>query len=158
MRLKFVAFTPTITISLATAIAFGSAGDAFAQKTYRCGSTYQSYPCALSSSTGSAAPGAKADDKTKAAGVAAPAPTAPKAPELTPEEKKAEEAKQAKLAEAQKVEDAAKAKKARCDKLKDEMGYNAAQQKSGGSKTTMDRLAGDRKQLEADMKKEACPA
>ena len=130
-----------------------------AQKTYRCGNTFQSYPCASSSSAGGATPGAKADDKTKpAAAAVAAASAAAKAPEMTPEEKKAEEAKQAQLAESKKVEDAAKAKKARCDKLKDEMGYNAAQQKSGGSKTTMDRLAGDRKQLEADMKKEACPA
>ena len=130
-----------------------------AQKTYRCGNTFQSYPCALNSSTGGATPGAKADDKTKPATAAVvAAPVAAKAPEMTPEEKKAEEAKQAKLAEAKKSEDAVKEKKARCDKLKDDMGYNAAQQKSGGSKTTMERLAGDRKQLEADMKKEACPA
>lgn len=130
-----------------------------AQKTYRCGNTFQSYPCALNSSTGGAAPGAKADDKTKPATAAvAAAPAAEKAPELTPEEKKAEEVKQTKLAEAKKADDVVKAKRARCDKLMDEMGYNAAQQKSGGSKTTMDRLAGDRKQLEVDMKKEACPA
>ena len=144
--------------TLLVLLAFGVA-PVHAQKTYRCGNTFQSYPCASNSSTGIAAPGAKADDKGKLATAAvAAAPAAAKASELTPEEKKAEEAKQAKLAEAKKTEDAVKAKKARCDKLKDEMGYNAAQQKSGGSKTTMDRLAGDRKQLEADMKKEACPA
>ena len=157
--MKFIQSFATVA-TLALGLIFGPVAQVHAQKTYRCGNTYQSIPCALNNSTGGGAPGTKADDKTKAAAsVAAPAPTiAPKAPELTPEEKKAEEAKQAKLAESQKVEDAAKAKKARCDKLKDEMGYNAAQQKSGGSKTTMDRLAGDRKQLDADMKKEACPA
>ena len=128
---------------------------AFAQKTYRCGNTYQSYPCATNNSAGAAAASAKADDKAKPAVAVVPAA---KAPELTAEEKKAEEIKQAKLAEEKKVEDAAKAKKARCDKLKDEMGYNAAQQKSGASKTTLDRLAGERKQLELDMKKEICPA
>lgn len=128
---------------------------AFAQKTYRCGNTYQSYPCTTNNGAGSAAASAKADDKAKPAGAAVPTP---KAPELTAEEKKAEEIKQAKLAEEKKAEDATKAKKVRCDKLKDEMGYNAAQQKSGSSKTTMERLAVDRKQLEADMKKEACPA
>ena len=132
---------------------------AHAQKTYRCGNTFQSYPCALKSGTGAATSGAKADDKTRPATAAvAAAPAAVKAPEMTPEEKKAEAANQAKLAEAKKTEDAVKAKKARCYKLKDEMGYNAAQQKSGGSQTTTDRLAGERKQLEADIKKEACPA
>ena len=145
--------------TIALALLLGTSPVAIAQKTYRCGNTYQSIPCALNSSTVGGTTGAKADDKTKTTtGAAAPAPIAPKAPEMTPEEKKAEAANQAKLAEAKKTEDAVKAKKARCYKLKDEMGYNAAQQKSGGSKTTMDRLAGERKQLDGDIKKAACPA
>lgn len=139
-----------VAIGLAIVLTIGTPLLAHAQKTYRCGNTYQSYPCALNNTSSAA----KADDKGKATETAAPA----KAPELTPAEKKAEEAKQAKLAEAKKAEDAVKAKKARCDKLKDEMGYNSAQQKSGGSQTTMDRLAGERKQIEADIKKEVCPA
>ena len=145
--------------TIALALFLGAAPAAFAQKTYRCGNTYQSIPCTINSSTGGGTTGAKADDKTKATtGAAAPAPIAPKAPEMTSEEKKAEATKQAQLAETKKAEDAVKEKKARCDKLRDEMGYNAAQQKSGGSKTTMDRLAGERKQLDGDIKKAACPA
>ena len=141
---------------LSFSVLLSAAGPAFAQKTYRCGNTYQQVPCTLSTTTsgGGTATAGKPEDKAKAATAAAPA----KAAEMTAEEKKAEQAKQAKAAEAKKAEDDAKAKKARCDKLKDEMGYNAAQQKSGGSKTTMDRLAGEGKQIDADSKKEGCSA
>ena len=149
---------PLHTIHLTIALALGCVATVVqAQKTYRCGNTYQSIPCALSTTTSGGA-AAKAGDKNKTAAAAATAATPVKAPEMTPEEKKAEEAKQAKLGEAKKAEDAAKAKKARCEKLKDEMGYNAAQQKSGGSKTTIDRVAAEGKQLDADMKKEGCAA
>lgn len=119
---------------------------ALAQKTYRCGNVFQSYPCALDNSTGGA--GAKG---------AKPAAQSVKAPEPTAEEKKAEADKQAQLAEKQKQEAAAKEKKSRCDKIRNDLDYNTAQQKSAVSNTTMERLKADRKQIDADMKKEACP-
>ena len=129
---------------------------AFAQKTYRCGSTYQSYPCAGSASgqAGAASKGAAVAAKstapaTASATVAAPAP-------MTEAEKKAADAKAAEEAEAKKKVAAVAEKKAKCDKIGNDLNYNSAQQKSGGSKTTMDRLAGERKVIEADMKKEAC--
>ena len=132
----------------------GAASSALAQKTYRCGSTYQSFPCAGTvggSSAGAATKGATVAAKpaapaAAAAAVAIAAPAAAAAP-LTDAEKKAAVAK---AVEAE--------KKAKCDKMINDLNYNNAQQKSGGSKTTMDRLAGERTAIEADMKKDSCKA
>ena len=66
------------------------------------------------------------------------------------------------MTDAEKKAAAAKAaaaeKKAKCDKMVSELNYIIAQQKSGGSQTTMDRIAAERKQSEADLKKEGCSA
>jgi type IV secretory pathway VirB10-like protein len=128
----------------------GAAPAAFAQKTYRCGNTYQSYPCATNSAT---AGGAGADAKAKPA---AQSIKTPEPPPPTPEELKAAAAKDAQVAEAKKQEAAVKEKKARCDKIRNDLDYNSAQQKASVSNTTMERLKGERKQIDADMKKEAC--
>lgn len=127
------------------AVALLNASAAIAQKTYRCGNTFQSYPCAVPNAAASAtsASAGKTDNKAKT-------------PEATPEERKAEADKQAQLAEAKKQEDAAKAKRMRCDKVRNDMDYNAAQQKAAVSSTTMERLKTERKQIELDMKKETC--
>lgn len=114
-----------------------------AQKTYRCGNTYQSYPCSAP------AAGSKSDDKGKAAGASKPAVS-------NTDEKKPEAAKPVQSAEAKAQDDAVKAKKERCEKLRNDVAYNDAQLKRGGSAITMDRLQGERKQLDADMKKESC--
>ena len=137
--------------ALLAAILFGVGATpaAFAQKTYRCGNTFQSYPCTTGSGTaGSAA----ADPKAKPAAQSVKVPEPPP----TPDELKAAAAKEAQVAEAKKQEAAAKEKKARCDKIRDDLGYNSAQQKASVSNTTMERLKGERKQIDIDMKKEAC--
>ncbi len=137
---------------LLAAALFGicSAPAAFAQKAYRCGNTYQSYPCATNSAT---AGGAGADSKAKPA---AQSVKVPEPPPPTPEELKAAAAKEAQLAEAKKQEAAAKDRKARCDKIRNDLDYNNAQQKASVSNTTMERLRNERKQIDAEMKKEAC--
>ena len=118
-----------------------------AQKTYRCGSTYQSFPCAGAVGAPASA-GAATKGATVAAKPAAAAPaTAPANAPMTDAEKKAAAAKAA-----------AAEKKAKCDKMVSELNYIIAQQKSGGSQTTMDRIAAERKQSEADLKKEGCSA
>ena len=129
----------------------GATPSAVAQKTYRCGSTYQSFPCAGTVGAGAATKGATVAAKPGApasasAAVAAPA-KAPAPPAMSEEEKKAAA-----------TAAAAAEQKAKCDKIRNDLNYNRAQQKSGGSKTTMDRLAGERKQIEADLKREACTA
>lgn len=124
-------------VILALLAGLGGVSTALAQKTYRCGNTYQSYPCALTpGAAGAAKTDAKVEEKPK------PAAAVPKPVEvvtLTPEQQ------------------AAKDKKERCDKIYNDMNYNSAQQKAAVSNTTMERLKGERKQIDADMKKEACP-
>lgn len=144
--------TSTLPVRLGATLAALLCGVCFvcaasAQKTYRCGNTYQSHPCAgptggaaTKGATVAAKPGAPA---TVSAAVAAPA-AAPAPPAMSEAEQKAAAA--------------AAQKKAKCDRITNDLNYNSAQQKSGGSKTTMDRLAGERKQIEADMKKEVCSA
>ena len=128
-----------------------TAPTAHAQKTYRCGSTYQSFPCtgptAPAAGGGAATKGATVAGKPVApatAPVAAPA-TAPANAPMTEAEKKAAEAKAA-----------AAEKKAKCDKMVSELNYIIAQQKSGSSQTTMERIAAERKQSEAELKKAGC--
>ena len=126
---------------------------ASAQKTYRCGNTYQSHPCtgpAAGAAGGAAATkGAAVAAKPAAAAaasatVAAPATAAANAP-MSEAEKKAAAAKTA-----------AAEKKAKCDKMVSELNYIIAQQKSGSSQTTMERIAAERKQSEAELKKAGC--
>ena len=118
-----------------------TAPSANAQKTYRCGSTYQSFPCAGAVGAPASA-GAATKGATVAAKPAAAAPaTAPANAPMTDAEKKA-----------------AAAKAAAAEKMVSELNYIIAQQKSGGSQTTMDRIAAERKQSEADLKKEGCSA
>ena len=139
-----------LVLGAAAVVAIVTAPSTLAQKTYRCGSTYQSFPCTgtVSASTGAATKGTAVAAKpgapaTASAAVAAPA-AAPAPPVMSEAEKKAA----ATAAE----------KKTKCDKITNDLNYNSAQQKSGGSQTTMDRLAGERKQIDADMKMEGCKA
>ena len=136
-----------------------AASAAFAQKTYRCGSTFQSYPCPGSVGPGS---GSVAGAATKGAAVTAKsgpatAPAAAAPAPMTEAEKKAAAAKEAEDAEAKKKASAAAEKKAKCDKIVNDLNYNSAQQKAAPSNTTMERLKGERKQIDAELKKEACP-
>ena len=134
---------------VAALIGIGAAPTAFAQKTYRCGNTYQSYPCATNSATaGGAGPDARAKPAAQSVKTPEPPPT--------PEERKATAAKDAQVGEAKKQEAAVKEKKTRCDKIRNDLEYNNAQQKASASNTTMERLKGERKQIDVDMKKEAC--
>ena len=140
-------------------LGIGAPSAVWAQKTYRCGSTYQSFPCTGTVAAGSASaatkgaavaakPVAAASAATASVAVTAAAPAAAPAPApMTDAEKKAAAAKTA-----------AAEKKAKCDKMLSELNYIIAQQKSGGSQTTMERIAGERRQSEAEFKKEGCSA
>ena len=92
---------------------------------------------------------APAGAKVPAAAAAAPAP-------LTEEEKKLATAKAAEEAEAKKKTSIAAEKKARCEKINNDLNYNTAQSRSGGSQTTMDRLAAERRKLNDDLRQAAC--
>ena len=159
----------------AAALLFGtgavSTAHAQAQKTYRCGSTYQSFPCTMSDGkggpvktidSGAAQKPAAKDGKggvasthpgaivpTAGAAVAAPAPR-------TEEEKKLAAAKAAAEAEEKKKAAALAEKKAKCDKINNDLNYNTAQSRSGGSQTTMDRHAAERHKLNDDHRQAAC--
>ncbi len=120
---------------------------AHAQKTYRCGNTYQSMPCSLSDGKGGTSTHPGAIVTTAGAAVAAPP---------TEEEKKLAAAKAAEEAEAKKKAAAAAEKKTKCDKINNELNYNTAQSRSGGSQTTMDRLNADRRKINDDLRQAGC--
>lgn len=149
----------------------GAASTAQAQKTYRCGNTYQSFPCTMTDGkggpvktidSGAAQKPAAKDGKggvatahpgaivpTAGAAVAAPAAS-------TEAEKKLAAAKAAEETEAKKKASIAAEKKTKCDKINNDLNYNTAQSRSGGSQTTMDRLAAERRTLNDDHRQAAC--
>ena len=160
-------------VAAALVLGTGAATTAQAQKTYRCGNTYQSFPCALTDAKGGPAktidsgavqkPAAR-DGKGDGKGSVAAAPAGAKVPAaaaaapapLTEEEKKLATAKAAEEAEAKKKTSIAAEKKARCEKINNDLNYNTAQSRSGGSQTTMDRLAAERRKLNDDLRQAAC--
>ena len=139
---------------------------ALAQKTYRCGNTYQSFSCAGtdakggalkstdSGTTGAAGKPATAAAKSGAAATGAAAVTAPVV--QTEEQKKLEAAKAAEDAEAKKKAAVVAEKKSKCDKINNEINYNTAQLRSGGSQTTQDRLNAERRKLNDDVRQAGC--
>ena len=148
----------------------GAAATATAQgqKTYRCGNTYQSFPCTMTDGKGGPAktidsgaaqkPAAKDGKGGVAAahpGAIVPTAAAASAP-ATEEEKKLAAAKAAEETEAKKKVSIAAEKKANCDKINNDLNYNTAQSRSGGSQTTMDRLAAERRKLNDDHRQAAC--
>lgn len=146
------------------AAAVGSSS-ALAQKTYRCGNTYQSFPCAgndgkavKTTEGGAATKSAGADPAAKSASASASTVKAAEAPKppMTEEEKKAAAAKAAE-ADADKKKAAALAeKKSKCDKLKNDLNYNTAQLRAGGSNFTQDRLNAERRQINDNLGREGC--
>jgi len=143
---------------------------ALAQKTYRCGNTYQSFPCAgtdgkaaKTTDGGGAAKPAGVDSAAKPGGAAAGSTSASAGkaaeaakPSVTEDDKKAAAAKAAE-AEAEKKKAAALAeKKSKCDKLKNDLNYNTAQLRAGGSSVTQDRLNAERRQINDSLGREGC--
>ncbi len=147
---------------------------AFAQKTYRCGNTYQSYPCTGTDAKGvplktpdsggakaGAAAGAAAGvtaaaaaDKGGKPATSSAAASNPPAP--TEEEKRLAAAKAAEDTEAKKKAAVAAEKKSKCDKINNDVNYNTAQLRSGGSQTTQDRLNAERRKLNDDLRQAGC--
>jgi hypothetical protein len=152
-------------VSVAAAAVVSS--NALAQKTYRCGNTYQSFPCAgndgkavKSTDGGAATKQAGADPAAKPASASASAGKTAEAakPQMTEEEKKAATAKAAE-ADAEKKKAAALAdKKSKCDKLKNDLNYNTAQLRAGGSQVTQDRLNAERRQINDNLGRDGCSA
>ena len=158
-------------LAVALLLGTGAAFTAQAQKTYRCGNTYQSFPCAMTdgkgapvktTDSGSVQKPAAKDGKggvaaahpgaivpTAGAAVAASAPP-------TEEEKKLAAAKAAEEAEAKKKASAAAEKKSKWDKINNDLNYNTAQSRSGGSQTTMERLNTERRKLNDDHRQAGC--
>jgi hypothetical protein len=139
-------------------------GQSYAQKTYRCGNTYQSVPCTgaegksgavkTTDSGASQKPLAAADAKGKP-GLAVPAAAAVSA-QPAAEDKKLAAAKQAEAEADNKKAAAAAEKKSKCEKIRNDLNYNTAQLRAGGSNVTQDRLNGERRQLNDLFTKESC--
>lgn len=160
--MKYMHFLFSVASVVAAAVGSSSA---LAQKTYRCGNTYQSFPCAgndgkaVKTTEGGAAtkpagadPAAKSASASASTGKAAEAPKPP----MTEEEKKAAAVKAAE-ADADKKKAAALAeKKSKCDKLKNDLNYNTAQLRAGGSNVTQDRLNAERRQINDNLGREGC--
>lgn len=131
-------------------IATAMSSTALAQKTYRCGNTYQSFPCAGNDGKavkaidgGATTKPAGADSAAKPAGASA---STGKTAEATKSQMTEEEKKAAALAE----------KKSKCDKLKNDLNYNTAQLRAGGSNVTQDRLNAERRQINDNLGREGC--
>jgi hypothetical protein len=150
-------------------------GQSYAQKTYRCGNTYQSVPCTgaegksgavkTTDSGASQKPLAAADAKGKP-GLAVPAVSclplqavpaaAAVSAQPAAEDKKLAAAKQAEAEADNKKAAAAAEKKSKCEKIRNDLNYNTAQLRAGGSNVTQDRLNGERRQLNDLFTKESC--
>ena len=149
-----------------------AAAPALAQKTYRCGNTYQSIPCAGSDGKGGAvkindsggtqkAPvtGLPAKPATPAGGSPGAAAVATgAAPQLSEADQKLAAAKQGEADADKKNAAAAAEKKSKCDKIKNDLNYNTAQLRAGGSNVTQDRLNAERRQLNDQFTKDGCQA
>ena len=160
--------------TIALALLLGTAPVAIAQKTYRCGNTYQSIPCTMSDgksgaikttdSNASQKPSAldasgkpvKPETSSRSAGAVPTASAAATAPQLTEDEKKLAAAKQAEADAEKKKAAVAAEKKARCDKIKNDINYNTSQLRAGGSNITQDRLNAERRQLNTSLSSEGC--
>ncbi len=138
---------------------------ALAQKTYRCGNTYQSFPCAgndgkavETTEGGAATKPAGADPAAKSASASASTGKGAEAakPQMTEEEKKAAAAKAAEADADKKKAAALVEKKSKCDKLKNDLNYNTAQLRAGGSNVTQDRLNAGRRQINDNLGREGC--
>ncbi len=158
---------PPATISAVLALLLlGAASSALAQKTYRCGNTYQSFPCAGndakggtvkstdSGTSGAAAKSGTTAGKSATGGVGVTAGAAPAV--QTEEQKKLAAAKAAEEAEAKKKAAVAADKKSKCDKINNDINYNTAQLRSGGSQTTQDRLNAERRKLNSELGPAGC--
>ena len=151
-------------LAVALLLGIGAAFTAQAQKTYRCGNTYQSFPCAMTDGKGAPVKTTDSGSVQKSAakdgkgGVAAAHPGAAVAAPAPPteEEKKLAAAKAAEEAEAKKKASAAAEKKSKCDKINNDLNYNTAQSRSGGSQTTMERLNTERRKLNDDHQQAGC--
>ena len=151
-----------LVLGAAAVVAIVTAPSTLAQKTYRCGSTYQSFPCTGSDaksgalkSTDSGGAGKSASTVAKSGVVTGSAAvTAPAV--QTEEQKKLEAAKAAEDAEAKKKAAVVAEKKAKCDKINNDINYNTAQLRSGGSQTTQDRLNAERRKLNDDVRQAGC--
>ena len=157
-------------LAAALLLAAGMTASVYAQKTYRCGNAYQSFPCALSDDKGGpvktidSSSAQKPGTENGKGGVASTHPgaivptagaaAAPAPP--TEAEKKLAAAKVAEAAEEKKKTAALADKKAKCDKINNDINYNTAQSRSGGSQTTMDRLNAERGKLNDDLRQAAC--
>lgn len=139
-------------------------GQSYAQKTYRCGNTYQSVPCSGADSKSGAVkttdsgtsqkPLTAADVKGKPA-TAVPAAAAASA-QPSAEDQKLAAAKRAEAEVDSKKAAAAAEKKSKCEKIRNDLNYNTAQLRAGGSNVTQDRLNGERRQLNDQFTKESC--
>ena len=160
--------------TIALALLLGTAPVAIAQKTYRCGNTYQSIPCTISdgksgtikttdSGTAQKPPALDASGKpikpetpSRSTTAVSTTSAAAAAPQLTGEEKKLAAAKQAEADAEKKKAAVAAEKKARCDKIKNDINYNTSQLRAGGSNITQDRLNAERRQLNTSLSSEGC--
>lgn len=163
---------PLIVLSLVCVSLMSAPTSVFAQKTYRCGNTYQSIPCTgadgkggavkINDSGGTQKPlvtGLPAKPATPAgSNPAGAAAVAGGAPQLSEADKKLAAAKQAEADSDKKNAAAAAEKKSKCDKIKNDLNYNTSQLRAGGSNVTQDRLNAERRQLNEQFTKDSCQA